>query len=112
MNINKGRPLEMPAEPIRTEEPIVADNIIFATNPREAKQIADELGLPFDQVQWYRSADLLGDVDVTESAVHYSAAFTHRPDYPATRDRVKVKTGKGRRANPGKPETAGRTAVK
>lgn len=87
----------MQSTPPVVEEPIVADTIIFATDPMEAKRLADGLGVPFDQVQWYRSADLLGDVDVTESAVHYTPAFTHRADYAATRERVKQKTGKGRR---------------
>lgn len=89
--------MEQQAAPAVREEPIVADNIIFATSPQEAKAIADQLGVPFDQVQWYRNAAMLGDVDVTTSKVHYSAAFSHRADYAATRDRVKLKTGKGRR---------------
>lgn len=83
------------------EEPIVADTIIFATNPLEAKRMADDLGLPFDQVQWYRSADLLGDVDISDRDVKFSPAFTHRPDYADTRQRAKLKTGKGRRRGEG-----------
>jgi hypothetical protein len=58
----------MQSAPIVGEEPIVADTIIFATDPMEAKRKADDLGVPFDQVQWYRSAELLGDVDISLTA--------------------------------------------
>jgi len=98
----------MQAQPVTPVEPWVADTIIFASSPLEAKAQADALGIPFDEVQWYRSADLLGNVDVSESRIVYTPAFTHRADYANTRDRVKQKTGVGRRGN---PKTAGRTAV-
>jgi hypothetical protein len=84
----------MPAPVQSKSEPKVAENIIFATSPLEAKAVADAAGIPFDQVQWFRSAALLGDADVSESKVHYSAAFTHRQDYAETRDRVKVRKPK------------------
>jgi hypothetical protein len=85
----------MPAPVQSKSEPKVAENIIFATSPQEAKAIADSIGVPFDQVQWFRNADLLGDADVSEKKVHFSAAFTHRQDYADVRDRVK--RGKGAR---------------
>lgn len=87
----------MTSEATQASAPAVAENIIFATDPMEAKKIADTLGVPFDQVQWFRSPALLGDLDVSASKVHYSAAYTHRQDYAATRDRVKLRTGVGRR---------------
>lgn len=79
---------EAPAEEV---VPFVADNIIFATNAREAKDIAESMGLTFDEVQWYRSPALLGDADVSEKKVHYSPSFTHRADYAEARERVKLK---------------------
>lgn len=51
--------------------------------------MAEALGLEFDQVQWFLSGNLLGEADVSAKQVHYSAAFTHRADYAATRERVK-----------------------
>jgi hypothetical protein len=77
------------------EPPHVADNIIFASSPAEAKEIAESLGVAFEDVQWYRSAALLGDADVSDKKVHYSPTFTHRSDYAQTRERVKIK-GRGK----------------
>lgn len=105
--VSTGRPIKPEAAPVPflNEEPVVADTIIFATDPMEAKRMADDLGVKFEDVQWYRSAAMLGDVDISDRDVKYTPAFTHRADYAATRERAKLKTGKGRRR-----ETAVRTA--
>lgn len=86
----------MTEAPVLETEPFVADNIIFASDAREAKALADSLGLEFDQVQWYRSPALLGDADVSDKKVHYTATFTHRADYAETRSRVKLKTNRSK----------------